>query len=103
MGLYRRKEPRSKVRVWWISYYMSGKQYRESSGFTNKRAAEKLLAMRQTQLFEDRWSLPKSQAPKFSEFAKEFLDSIQHDNTRSRYESSIHNLQNIHSTMSVVF
>ncbi|MDP9159604.1 MAG: hypothetical protein M3O09_05170, partial [Acidobacteriota bacterium] len=71
---------------------MSGKQYRESSGSTNKRAAEKLLAMRQTQLFEDRWSLPKSQAPKFSEFAKEFLDSIQHDNTRARYESSIHNL-----------
>jgi integrase len=92
VGLYRRRESRSKGRIWWISYYFGGKQRRESSGSTNKRVAEKLLALRKAQVFEDRWSLPKSHTPKFADFAKQFLESIAHDDTRSRYKTNLDNI-----------
>ena len=53
MGLYRRHESK----VWWMSYMKDGQQCRESSGSTNKKLAEKLLASRTAQVFEERWSL----------------------------------------------
>jgi hypothetical protein len=32
--------------IWWIQYYVNGRQVRGSSGGTNERAAEKLLLQR---------------------------------------------------------
>ena len=40
MALYQRG------RVWWADYYVSGKRVQESTGKTNRRAAEKFLARR---------------------------------------------------------
>lgn len=94
MGLYRRRDNSAKGRVWWISYMIAGQQHRESSGSTNKRIAEKLLALRKTQVFEDRWSLPKSNAPLLEEFAERYLKTIQHENTRDRYQASLSNVKN---------
>ena len=70
----------------------AGRQHRESSGSTNKRVAEKLLAVRKAQVFEDRWNLPKSQTPHLGNSAKEFLRFIPHENTRARYDSSLKNV-----------
>jgi integrase len=92
VGLYRRRESRSKGRIWWISYYFGGKQRRESSGSTNKRVAEKLLVLRKAHVFEDRWSLPKSHTPKLNDFAEQFLESIPYNDTRSRYKTSLDNI-----------
>ncbi len=60
MGLYRRSDSRHKKKVWWISYVRGAKQHRESTRCTNKKAAEKVLAMRRAQVFEERWNIPRS-------------------------------------------
>lgn len=89
MGLYRRRD----TKIWWVNYTRNGRQQRESSGSTNKKLAEKLLAVRTAQVFEQRWNLPKSRSPHFCDWVKAFLESIPHAKTKSRYQSSINNLQ----------
>src|SRR6478752_254872 len=56
------------------------------------KVAEKLLALRTAQVFEERWSLPRSKSPLFGNWAKDFLKSVTHEKTKSRYQSSINNL-----------
>ncbi len=92
MGLYRRGDSRSKHQVWWISYVKAGRQHRESSGSTNKKLAEKLLALRTAQVLEGRWSLPTSKSPHLGIWVEEFLRFLSHDKTRSRYQSSFNNV-----------
>jgi integrase len=77
-----------------MSYMKDGQQHRESSGATNKKLAEKILASRTAQVFEERWSLPRSKSPHLGNWVKEFLESVSHDKTRSRYQSSVNNLLN---------
>ena len=88
MGLYRRHESK----VWWMSYMKDGRQHRERSGSTNKKIAEKLLTLRTAQVFEERWSLPRSKPPHLGPWVEEFLRCVSHDKTRSRYQSSINNI-----------
>ena len=83
MGLYRRG------RSWHFSYMVADRQIRESSGSTNKRVAEKLLALRKAEVLEDRWNLPRSRAPRLKDWAKQFLESVQHTSTRERYQYSV--------------
>jgi integrase len=92
MGLYRRRDSRSKKRVWWISYFKHGRQCRESTGFTNRRKAERVLDLRRAQILEDRWSLPRSKSPRLGVWMREFLKSVSHEKTRSRYQSSVNNI-----------
>jgi integrase len=87
LGLYRRND-----RFWWISYTVAGRQVFESSHSLNKRVAKRLLAVRQAEIAEGRFRFVKSNPPRLEEWAAEFLDSIQHQNTRRRYTSSIGNL-----------
>jgi integrase len=77
-----------------MSYMKDGQQHRESSGATNKKLAEKLLASRTAQVFEERWNIPRSKSPHLGNWVEEFLKSVSHDKTRSRYQSSINNLLN---------
>lgn len=77
-----------------MSYMKDGQQHRESSGVTNKKLAAKLLASRTAQVFEERWSIPRSKSPHLGHWAEQFLKSLSHDQTRSRYQSSINNLVN---------
>ncbi len=88
MGLYRRRESK----VWWMSYMKDGRQHRESSGSTNKKLAEKLLTLRTAQVFEERWSLPRSKSPRLGAWVEDFLKSVSHDKTRLRYQSSVNNI-----------
>ncbi len=92
MGVYRRKNGRREGKVWWISYFKAGRQYRESTGSRDKRVATRISAVRKAELVEERWRLPRSKSPKLGLWLDDFLKSISHDNTRSRYRSSINNL-----------
>jgi integrase len=92
MGLYRRRDSRSRKRVWWISYFKGGRQYRESTGATNKKVAEKVLDVRKAQILEERWNLPRSRSPRLADATEDFLKSVQYPKTRSRYRSSINNI-----------
>jgi integrase len=83
MGVYRRG------RVWWFSYQGShGAQVRESSRSSSKRAAEKLLAKRKTEVFEGRWNLQKSNTPRLREWADRVVSQVPHPKTRERYSAS---------------
>ena len=86
MGLFRRGQ------VWWLSYMTAGKQVRESSRSTNKRLAESILAKRKTELFEGRWSLPRSDCPRLRQWCDEVIARVAHPNTRGRYSASAKNL-----------
>lgn len=92
MGVFRRKNNGKKSKVWWIGYQGPQGQIRESSGSTNKRLAEKFFALRKGQAVEKRLGLPRSQSPRLGQWAEDFLKSVGHDKTRSRYQSSINNI-----------
>jgi len=92
MGLYRRSDSRCTKRIWWISYIKDGRQHRESTRLTNKKLAQELLTLRTAQVLEGRWSLPRSKSPRLGAWVAEFLKSVSHDKTRSRYQSSINNI-----------
>jgi len=51
MGLYRRKDSS----VWWMSFPADGKQYQRSTGTSDKRLAESILAKVKTLIIEGRW------------------------------------------------
>jgi integrase len=86
MGLYRRGQ------IWWITYSAGGRQRFESSRSERKRDARQLLEIRQGAAREGRLRLPKSKAPRFGEWAEQFLCTVAHPNTRRRYRSSVRNL-----------
>jgi integrase len=92
MGIYKRRDSRCRAKVWWISYFKGGRQYRESTGTSSKKLAEKLLALRKVQILEERWNLPRSRSPRLLDATEDFLNSVMYDKTRSRYRSSINNL-----------
>jgi integrase len=86
MGIYLRGK------TWWISYFVGGRQRFESSRSTKKRDARQLLDVRKGAAREGRLRLTKSNAPRFDEYARSFLLTVQHPNTKKRYRSSVRNL-----------
>jgi integrase len=86
MGIYLRGK------TWWISYFVGGRQRFESSRSTKKRDARQLLEIRQGAASEGRLRLTRSKPPRFDDYARGFLLTVQHPNTQKRYRSSIHNL-----------
>jgi integrase/recombinase XerD len=92
MGLFRRNSKSGKKGIWWISYMEGGRQIRVSSGSTNKQFAEKLLTRRKADVLDGRWNLPRSHSPQLGAWSVQFLKSVEHYKTRSRYQSSINNI-----------
>ncbi len=86
MGIYLRGK------TWWISYFVGGRQRFESSRSTKKRDARQLLEIRKGAAREGRLRLTKSNAPRFDEYTRSFLLTVQHPNTQKRYRSSVRNL-----------
>jgi hypothetical protein len=76
MGVYHRKDKEKQGRVWWISYVVAGRQQRESSGSTNRKVAERLLAIRRGQVAENRWQLPPSNPPRLNDYSTQFLQAV---------------------------
>jgi len=86
MALYRRG------RVWWMAYMVDGRQRCESTGVSNKKRAQQILDSRRGEIADGRFNLLKLQSPKLDGWATKYLVSVQHPNTRRRYESSKVNL-----------
>jgi hypothetical protein len=58
-----------------------------------ERLAKGLLSRWETEVFEDRFHVPRSVPPPFAEWAEEFLAKVSHPNTRKRYGSSVGKLK----------
>jgi integrase len=80
-------------RQWQMGVSVGGRQICRSAHTTNKSIAKKLLARWETEVFEGRFQLIKTNCPNFEDFSDQFLPTILHPKTRSRYTSSINNLK----------
>ncbi len=96
MGLYRRKWRNRDGKFitsppWWMAYMVDGRQHCESTGTSNKRVAQKILAIRLAEIAEGRFpGLLKSHAPTLKDYISKYLESRTdlHPNTRTRYRGS---------------
>src|SRR5260370_28042962 len=69
---------RDASRYYWYEFIFSGRRYQESSGFTNKIAAQRAGEIRRTQLAEGRAGIVRKKVvPLFREFAEQFLETAQ--------------------------
>jgi integrase len=101
-GVYRRtwKDKRGNTHqsdVWWMAYMVGGKQHCESTHTSNKRVAQKILAIRRAEIAEGRFAgLLKSHPPTLKDYFSKYFDSRTdlHPNTRIRYEVSRRALEN---------
>lgn len=65
-------------RYYWYEFIFGGRRYQESSGFTNKIAAQRAGEIRRTQLAEGRAGIVRKKAvPLFRQFAEQFLETAQ--------------------------
>jgi integrase len=87
VGIYRRK-----CGMFWICYTAGGKQRYESTGTHDRKLAKKILAMRLAEIAEGKWNLPASNPPRFKDWATQFLLSIRHPSTKTRYQLSVNQL-----------
>lgn len=83
MALYRRELGR----IWWMSFEFEGRRIQESTGCTNKTAAERFQAKRKTELLERRAGITRrALPPKFEEFLLTFLDWSSKQHRAKTYE-----------------
>ncbi len=82
-------------RIWWIRYSVDGKRYRESTGSTDRREAEKLLRCRQAELGLGRFVEPDVRRTTFEDLAEILLDDYRVNRRRSldRTELSLAHLR----------
>ena len=78
--------------MYWMCYTVSGKQQHESTGTHDKKLAKKILSVRMAQIIEGRWSIPSSNPPNLKTWSSQFLDSIRHPSTKTRYQLSVNQL-----------
>lgn len=78
---------------WQMGVTANGRQVCKSAHTTNKSRAKKLLAQWETEVFEGRYRLIKSNAPVFGDYADQYLLTVPNIKTRLRYSSSINNLK----------
>jgi integrase len=81
MGLYRRG------RIWWMTAMVGGRQLCRSTGTSNKRLAQKMEDIWRAEIAQGNFNLLKK-SPTLKEWAEKHLKSVDHENTRRRYECS---------------
>ena len=69
-SIYKRKNSAN----WWIKYYEEGKPYRESSGSTRKRDAQRLLAKRQGAIATGKFTGIQPEKTTLKELFKDLLN-----------------------------
>lgn len=82
MALYK------KGKNWYAAFSADGRHFNRSTRTTNKRRAQKILNVWLAEIIEGRFNLLKSHAPTLKDWSNQFVDSIQHANTRRRYACS---------------
>ena len=92
MGLYRRKWLNKAGKSitsppWWMSAMVDGRQVCKPTGVTNKRIAQQIYDAWRAEIAQGQFNLLKK-APKLKEWAEKYLKTVDHPNTRRRYESS---------------
>ncbi|HEY6769569.1 MAG TPA: site-specific integrase [Candidatus Sulfotelmatobacter sp.] len=88
-ALYKRRGSKN----WMMAVTVAGRQWCKTTHTSNKRLANQLLSRWETEVFEDRFHLPMSSPPTFTNWADGFLQQIGHPNTRKRYGSSVGKLK----------
>src|SRR5437016_2040180 len=69
---------RNGSRYYWYEFIFGGRRYQESSGFTNKIAAQRAGEIRRTRLAEGRAGITRKRTiPLFRDFAEQFLETAQ--------------------------
>ena len=96
MGLYQRTWRNREGKLinsppWWMCAVVDGDQVCRPTGVTNKKAAQKIYDAWKAEIAQGRFDLLKK-APKLMEWAEKYLKTVDHPNTRKRYESSKENL-----------
>lgn len=97
MGLYKRtwRDKRGRVhtaKIWDMCFTVPGVgQICESTKTTNKRVAQQIYDARRGEIAHGKFDLLKK-APELEGWAKRYLESVEHPNTRRRYKSSKENL-----------
>mgnify|MGYP001347605752 CR=1 FL=1 len=77
MGVFKRGH------TWWIDYRYHGRRIRESTGTSSRKRAEQLLAKRQAEVFEGRFSFaPQASVPHFHDFAAAYLEEFSKHNKK---------------------
>jgi integrase len=74
--------------MYWLCLTVDGHQYWESCKTHNKVVAKKILAIRQAEILEGRFSLLKKQSVALGPWSEKYLESVQHANTCRRYACS---------------
>jgi len=84
-------------RYFWYKFTYQGRRYQESSGLTNKRAAQTAAEIRKSQLAEGRAGIARKRTvPLFRDFAEQFLETAQLEckpKTHVFYEDRIRQLR----------
>ncbi|MGH7549077.1 MAG: hypothetical protein ACREMM_13045 [Gemmatimonadales bacterium] len=85
---------RLRGRIWWVRYKISGKSYEESSGSTDRRKAEKLLARREAELGLGHFVAPDVKRTTVADLAEMLRDDYRVNGRRSlrRAETSLAHL-----------
>ncbi len=97
MGLYKRRWRDTRGRfhtskIWDMCFTVPGMgQICESTKTTNKRVAQQIYDSRRGEIANGKFDLLKK-APQLEAWAKRYLESVEHLNTRRRYASSKENL-----------
>jgi len=78
---------------WQMGLWIDGRQQCLSTHTSNKRVAKQMLKLKEAEVFEGRYQLTRSRAPRFKDYAEEFLNKVVHPNTRRRYASSVAHLK----------
>src|ERR1700722_763313 len=92
MGLYK------KGRMWYMAITAGGRQFNRSTHVRNKQLAKRILATIEAEIAEGRFGLVRSDAPRFDLWADQFLDSVQHQNTKRAYKSCVVALKRFFNT-----
>ena len=85
MGLYKKRGCRS----WYMAVMIGGRQVNRSTHTTNKAIAKRILKKIEAEISEGRFGLVRSVSPRFDVWADQFLETIQHPNTKRAYKSCI--------------
>jgi integrase len=88
-ALYKRAGSRN----WMMAVTVAGRQHCKSAHTSNKRLADQLLSRWETEVFEGRFQLIKTNSPTFEKWAEQFLLTKPNLKTRSRYASSVNNMR----------
>jgi len=78
-------------KFWSMNAMIDGRQVCKPTGVTNRRMAQQIYDAWKAEVAQGQFNLLKK-APKLKEWAEKYLKTVDHQNTRRRYESSKENL-----------